>query len=58
MSTRVRWLAVTHSTQQHKSAGPFDIYVGRLDRANVGRILAQTVAIVHFSVVVVTHNLV
>ena len=37
---------------------PFDIYVGRLDRANVGRILAHTVAIVHLSVVVVTHNLV
>jgi hypothetical protein len=48
VSTRVRWLAVTHSTQQHESAGSFNIYVGRLDRANMGRILAQTVAIVHY----------
>ena len=48
MGTRVRLVSVTHSTQQHKSAGSFDIYVGRLDRANMGRILAQTVAIVHY----------
>jgi hypothetical protein len=48
VSTRVRWLAVRHSTQQHKSAGSFNIYVDRLDRANMGRILAQTVAIVHY----------